>query len=291
MRLPRDGRVAIGLAVVAALVLGAIFAPVITTADPLRIDLNNMLLRPSTTHWLGTDVQGRDVWTRLVYGARVSLLVGLVSQGLALFIGVAMGLASGFYGKWVDEIIMRLADVTLAFPSLLLLIAMAAAFEPSLFVVCVVIGIVGWAAMARLVRGQVLVVRELEYVQAMRALGMNDVRVLYRHVLPNVIAPVVIAATLGIAGAIMAEAALSFLGLGVQPPTPSWGAMIADGRDLSQLRNAPWTSLAPGLAIGAAVLGFNLLGDALRDALDPRNNARRAVAEAPPSTPTVGPRG
>ncbi|MEP6778771.1 MAG: ABC transporter permease [Gemmatimonadaceae bacterium] len=290
MRRPRDGRVTIGLAVVATLVLGAIFAPVVTTADPLRIDLNNTLLRPSSTHWLGTDVQGRDVWTRLVYGARVSLLVGLVSQGLALFIGVAMGLISGFYGKWVDEIIMRLADVTLAFPSLLLLIAMAAAFEPSLFVVCVVIGVVGWAAMARLVRGQVLVVRELEYVQAMRALGMHDVRVLYRHVLPNVIAPVVIAATLGIAGAIMAEAALSFLGLGVQPPTPSWGAMIADGRDLSQLRNAPWTSLAPGLAIGAAVLGFNLLGDALRDALDPRNNARRAVAAASDSSPIVAPR-
>ncbi|MEP6763915.1 MAG: ABC transporter permease, partial [Gemmatimonadaceae bacterium] len=136
MKLPGDGRVTLGLAVVAALVLGAIFAPVVATADPLRIDLNNTLLKPSSVHWLGTDVQGRDVWARLVYGARVSLLVGLVSQGLALLIGVAMGLVSGFYGKWVDEIIMRLADVTLAFPSLLLLIAMAAAFEPSLFVVC-----------------------------------------------------------------------------------------------------------------------------------------------------------
>ncbi|MDQ6612774.1 MAG: ABC transporter permease [Gemmatimonadota bacterium] len=291
MRWPRDGRVTLGLIVVAALVLGALFAPVVTTADPLRIDLSNTLHAPSARYWLGTDVQGRDVWARLVYGARVSLLVGLVSQGLALLIGVALGLVSGFYGRWVDEVIMRLADVTLAFPSLLLLIAMAAAFEPSLFVVCVVIGVVGWAAMARLVRGQVLVVRELEYVQAMRALGLRDVRVLYRHVLPNVIAPVVIAATLGIAGAIMAEAALSFLGLGVQPPTPSWGAMIADGRDLSQLRNAPWTSLAPGLAIGAAVLGFNLLGDALRDALDPRNNARRAIANISDTTPSAAPRG
>lgn len=273
----RDGRVTLGLAVIGLLVFGAIFAPFVTTADPLHIDLANSLTRPSSEHWLGTDVQGRDVWTRLVYGARVSLLVGLVSQGIALGIGVMMGLLSGFYGKWTDEIIMRLADVTLAFPSLLLLIAMAAAFEPSLTVVCVVIGVVGWAAMARLVRGQVLVVRELEYVQAMRALGMKDLRVLWRHVLPNVIAPVVIAATLGIAGAIMAEAALSFLGLGVQPPTPSWGSMIADSRDLSQLRNAPWTSLAPGLAIGAAVLGFNLLGDALRDALDPRTAKRTSV--------------
>ena len=273
----RDGRVTLGLFVIGLLVFGAIFAPLVTGADPLRIDLANSLVPPSREHWLGTDVQGRDVWTRLIYGARVSLLVGLVSQGIALAIGVLLGLLSGFYGKWTDEVIMRLADVTLAFPSLLLLIAMAAAFEPSLTVVCVVIGVVGWAAMARLVRGQVLVVRELEYVQAMRALGMKDARVLWRHVLPNVIAPVVIAATLGIAGAIMAEAALSFLGLGVQPPTPSWGSMIADSRDLSQLRNAPWTSLAPGLAIGAAVLGFNLLGDALRDALDPRTAKRTSV--------------
>jgi ABC-type dipeptide/oligopeptide/nickel transport system permease subunit len=165
---------------------------------------------------------------------------------------------------------MRLADVTLAFPSLLLLIALAAAFEPSLTTVLVTIGVVGWAGMARIVRGQVLVVRQLEYVQAARALGERDYRIITRHLLPNVIAPVVIAATLGVAGAIMAEAALSFLGLGVQPPTPSWGSMIADGRDLEQLRHAPWTSLSPGLAIGAAVLGFNLLGDALRDALDPR---------------------
>ena len=166
---------------------------------------------------------------------------------------------------------MRLADVTLAFPTLLLLIAMVAALQPSLAVVFVTIGVVGWAGMARLVRGQVLVVRELEYVHAVRALGGGDARILPRHVLPNVIAPVVIAATPGVAGAEMAEAALSFLGLGVQPPTPSWGAMIAEGRDLSQLRTSPWTSLFPGLAIGAAVLGFNLLGDALRDALDPRH--------------------
>ncbi len=252
------------------MVLLALAAPMVTTHDPSAIDLRHALEAPSVRHWLGTDAQGRDVWARLVYGARVSLLVGVASQGIALLIGVALGLVAGYRGKWTDDVVMRLADVTLAFPSLLLLIAMAAAFEPSLTVVCVVIGVVGWAGMARLVRGQVLVVRELEYVQAMRALGARDVRILLRHVLPNVVAPVVIAATLGIAGAIMAEAALSFLGLGVQPPTPSWGAMIADGRDLSQLRNAPWTSLAPGLAIGCAVLGFNLLGDALRDALDPR---------------------
>lgn len=269
-RLRRDGRSWVGLGVVAVMMLLALAAPLVTRYEPSAIDLRHALEAPSVRHWLGTDAQGRDVWARLVYGARVSLLVGVASQGIALLIGVALGLVAGYRGKWTDDAVMRLADVTLAFPSLLLLIAMAAAFEPSLTVVCVVIGVVGWAGMARLVRGQVLVVRELEYVQAMRALGARDGRILLRHVLPNVVAPVVIAATLGIAGAIMAEAALSFLGLGVQPPTPSWGAMIADGRDLSQLRNAPWTSLAPGLAIGGAVLGFNLLGDALRDALDPR---------------------
>jgi ABC-type dipeptide/oligopeptide/nickel transport system permease subunit len=270
LRFRADRRAWFGLAVIVLFVLVAITAPWIGRFDPAQIDLMSALQAPSSRHWLGTDAQGRDVWSRLLYGTRVSLLVGIASQGLALSIGMVLGLMAGYRGRWTDEVIMRLADVTLAFPSLLLLIAMAAAFEPSLTVVCVVIGVVGWAGMARLVRGQVLVVRELEYVQAMRALGARDGRIVWRHVLPNVIAPVVIAATLGIAGAIMAEAALSFLGLGVQPPTPSWGAMIADGRDLAQLRGAPWTSLAPGLAIGTAVLGFNLLGDALRDALDPR---------------------
>jgi ABC-type dipeptide/oligopeptide/nickel transport system permease subunit len=243
----------------------------------------HQLQGPSWQHWLGTDIQGRDVWARLVYGARISLSAGIISQSIALSLGLTLGLAAGYYGKWVDEVVMRLADVTLAFPTLLLLIAMAAALQPSIGVVFVTIGIVGWAGMARLVRGQVLVVRQLEFVQASRALGSRDVRVVLKHVLPNVVAPVLIAATLGIAAAIMAEASLSFLGLGVQPPTPSWGSMIADGRDLNQLRNAPWTSVSPGLAIGAAVLGFNLLGDALRDALDPRHAARSGAIEAPGS--------
>ncbi|MBA3560050.1 MAG: ABC transporter permease [Gemmatimonadaceae bacterium] len=270
-RLRRDNRATVGLAVVVLLVAAAILAPLIARYDPTAIELVNQLAAPSSSHWMGTDYQGRDVWSRLVFGARISLTVGLVSQGIALFLGVSLGLVSGYYGKWVDDVIMRLADVTLAFPTLLLLIAMVAALQPSLGVVFATIGLVGWAGMARLVRGQVLVVRHLEFVQAARALGVRDRRIIVRHVLPNVIAPVVIAATLGMAGAIMAEAALSFLGLGVQPPTPSWGSMIADGRDLNQLRTAPWTSVFPGLAIGAAVLGFNLLGDALRDALDPKH--------------------
>ena len=278
--LRRDGRAWFGAAVVFFMVFAAIAAPLIARHDPTDIDLINGLQAPSAAHWMGTDIQGRDVWARLVYGARVSLSVGLVSQGIALALGLVLGLVAGYYGRWVDEIVMRLADVTLAFPTLLLLIALVAALQPSLVVVFLTIGLVGWAGMARLVRGQVLVVRELEYVQAMRALGARNHRIIVRHVLPAVIAPVLIAATLGVAAAIMAEAALSFLGLGVQPPTPSWGAMIADGRDLSQLRGAPWTSLFPGLAIGMTVLGFNLLGDALRDALDPRAKRKIAIEAA-----------
>ena len=273
-RLLSDNRARFGIAVVVIMALAALAAPLVATQDPLRIDLTNFLQKPSAEHWLGTDVQGRDIWARLVFGARVSLTVGLISQGIALMLGVTLGLLAGYYGRWVDELVMRLADVTLAFPTLLLLIAMVAAFQPSMLVVFATIGVVGWAGMARLVRGQVLVVRQLEYVQAIRALGAKDIRVILGHVLPNVIAPVVIAATLGVAGAIMAEAALSFLGLGVPPPTPSWGSMIADGRDLDQLRRAPWTSVFPGVAIGLAVLGFNLLGDALRDALDPKQQRK-----------------
>ena len=284
--LKSDRRAWFGAIVIVLMVLMAAAAPLVSHHDPLRIDLVNQLQGPSWAHWLGTDIQGRDVWARLVYGSRVSLSAGIVSQAIALGIGLTMGLIAGFYGGWVDEVVMRLADVTLAFPTLLLLIAMAAALQPSLIVVFITIGIVGWAGMARLVRGQVLVVRQLEFVHASRALGARDTRVMLHHVLPSVVAPVLIAATLGVAAAIMAESSLSFLGLGVQPPTPSWGAMIADGRDLNQLRSAPWTSLAPGLAIGAAVLGFNLLGDALRDALDPRHAARSGAIEAPPSART-----
>jgi len=278
-RFVSDNRARLGIGIVIVMALAALLAPLIARQSPITIDLLHILQRPSAQHWLGTDIQGRDIWSRLVYGARVSLTVGLISQGIALALGVTMGLLAGFYGRWVDEIVMRLADVTLAFPTLLLLIAMVAALQPSEGVVFATIGIVGWAGMARIVRGQVLVVRQLEYIQAIRALGAGDLRIMVQHVLPNVIAPVVIAATLGVAGAIMAEAALSFLGLGVPPPAPSWGSMIADGRDLDQLRRAPWTSVFPGIAIGAAVLGFNLLGDALRDALDPRQMYKVPKAE------------
>ena len=284
--LRRDPRAWFGVAVVVLIVLLAVLAPLVSHGDPLAIDLVNQLQGPSRQHWLGTDIQGRDVWARLVYGSRVSLTAGIVSQVIALTLGLTLGLTAGYKGGWVDEVVMRLADVTLAFPTLLLLIAMAAALQPSLIIVFFTIGVVGWAGMARLVRGQVLVVRQLEYVHASKALGARDTRIVLQHVLPNVVAPILIAATLGVAAAIMAEASLSFLGLGVQPPTPSWGAMIADGRDLNQLRHAPWTSVSPGVAIGAAVLGFNLLGDALRDALDPRHAAKSGAIEAPASART-----
>jgi peptide/nickel transport system permease protein len=284
--LRRDPRAWFGIAVVVLIVLLAVLAPFVSHGDPLAIDLVNQLQGPSRQHWLGTDIQGRDVWARLVYGSRVSLTAGIVSQVIALTLGLTLGLTAGYKGGWVDEVVMRLADVTLAFPTLLLLIAMAAALQPSLIIVFFTIGVVGWAGMARLVRGQVLVVRQLEYVHASKALGARDTRIVLQHVLPNVVAPILIAATLGVAAAIMAEASLSFLGLGVQPPTPSWGAMIADGRDLNQLRHAPWTSVSPGIAIGAAVLGFNLLGDALRDALDPRHAAKSGAIEAPASART-----
>src|SRR6266536_3009827 len=247
-RLGRDPWARFGLGLVAGLAVLALLAPWLAPGDPFRGDLAASLRPPSGAFLLGSDVQGRDVLSRVLYGARLSLAVGLISQSIALALGVTLGLVSGYYGRWMDGVIMR--------------------------VVFVVIGIVGWAGMARIVRGQVLLARGLDYVQAARALGASDARIIARHLLPNVIAPVIVAATLGIGGAIMAEAALSFIGLGAQPPTPSWGAMVAEGRDL--LRVAPWVSIAPGVAIGLTVLGLNLLGDGLRDALDVRGVGRVA---------------
>lgn len=268
-RFRRDRLFQLGLVLIAIVVISAILAPLLAPHDPLRGDLRGAYLRPpGGTYLLGTDTQGRDLLSRVIYGARISLIVGLVSQTIATLLGVTMGLLSGFYGRWVDVLVMRLADITLAFPTLLLLIAIAAAVNPSLLVVFVVIGAVGWAAMARLVRSQVLVLRGTDYVTAARALGAPDRRLLFRHLLPNVRAQVIVAATLGAAGAMMAEAALSFVGLGVKPPTPSWGSMVADGRDL--LRVAPWVSVVPGLALGLTVLGFNLVGEALREVYDPK---------------------
>ncbi len=273
-RLHRDRFFQLGLVLVAVVVAAALLAPWLAPFDPLAGDLRNAyLLGPGGRFFLGTDTQGRDGLSRVLYGARLSLAVGLISQSVSVTLGVCLGLFAGYYGQWVDALVMRLADITLAFPTLLLLIAVAAAVKPSLPVVFLVIGVVGWAGMARLVRSQVLVLKRAEFVLAAQALGALDRRVLLRHLLPNVRTQVIIAATLGIAGAIMAEAALSFVGLGAQPPTPSWGAMVADGRDL--LRVAPWVSFAPGIAIGLAVLGFNLVGDVLREVYDPKLHSER----------------
>ncbi len=273
-KLESDRFFQLGLLLVTTVIIAAVFAPWLAPHNPVTGDLRGAyLVEPGSRYFLGTDTQGRDVLSRVLYGARLSLSVGLISQSVAVTLGVLLGLVAGYYGRWVDALVMRLADITLAFPTLLLLIAVAAAVKPSLPVVFVVIGVVGWAGMARLVRSQVLVLKHSEFVLAARSLGARDRRVLLRHLLPNVRTQVIIAATLGIAGAIMAEAALSFVGLGAQPPTPSWGAMVADGRDL--LRVAPWISFAPGLAIGVAVLGFNLVGDALREAYDPKLRRER----------------
>ena len=269
----RDPLFKLGVVLVGLVVGSAILAPLVAPHDPLRGDLaNDYLAAPSRRFLLGADAQGRDVLSRLLYGARISLMVGLISQCVALTIGVTLGMVAGFYRRGIDLLVMRAADITLAFPSLLLLIAVAAAIRPSLALTFVIIGVVGWAGVARLVRAQVLVLSRSDYVTASRALGARDRWIMRRHLLPNVSTPVIIIATLGIAGAIMAEAALSFVGLGAQPPTPSWGAMVAEGRDL--LRVAPWVSVAPGLAVGVAVLGFNLVGDGLREALDPLTRPR-----------------
>lgn len=268
-----------GAGVCVLLLVVGIVGPWMAPYDPLAQDLDRSLEGPSRAHWFGTDSFGRDILSRVLYGARISLMVGVASQAIAFSLGVALGVVSGYYGGKIETLVMRLADVTLAFPTLLLLIAITAAFQPSLVVVFVAIGVVGWAGMARLVRSQALVVRELDFVHAARALGMNDPRIVLRHVLPSCLAPAIIAVTLGMASAILLEAALSFIGLGAQPPTPSWGSMISDGRDF--LRTAPWISVFPGLAIGFVVLGFNLFGDGLRDAMDPRMRGRGGAAPRP----------
>lgn len=259
----------VGLAIIIAIILLAIFAPYVSLADPLAIDYAHTAAPPGVSnHPLGTDAVGRDILARLIYGTRVSLQVGVVAVGIAASLGTAVGLASGYYGGFVDNLLMRIVDVFLAFPVIVLAIAIIAVLGPSLVNVMIALGLVAWTTYARVVRGQVLVLRELDFVQAARAVGTGDVRIIVRHILPNAIAPIIVLATVGMAGAIIAEAALSFLGLGVQPPTPSWGSMLNEGRAF--LRIAPHISTLPGLAIMITVLGFNFLGDGLRDALDPR---------------------
>lgn len=259
----------LGLAIIAGIILLAIFASVASPADPLAIDYAHPAAPPGAAgHLLGTDAAGRDILARLIFGTRISLQVGIVAVGIATTIGTTVGLIAGYRGGAIDNVLMRTVDVFLAFPVIVLAIAIIAVLGPSLVNVIVALGLVAWTTYARVVRGQVLVLREQDFVQAARAMGTSDGRIIMRHILPNALAPIIVLATLGMATAIIAEAALSFLGLGVQPPTPSWGTMLNEGRAF--LRTAPHISTFPGLAIMLTVLGFNFLGDGLRDALDPR---------------------
>lgn len=258
----------VGAVIVVAAVLVAVLGPLVGTIDPTVQDLALRLEGPTRTHWLGLDELGRDIFARVLAGARVSLLVGLVVVAVSATIGTAIGSIAGYFGGWVDEAISRVIDILMAFPGLLLAIALVAVLGPSLTNVVIALAVIGWVGYARVVRGQVLRVRELDYVQAAKALGADNVRMLARHVVPAALPVVTVQATLGMGGAILAEASLSFLGLGVQPPTPSWGTMLSYGK--AHLLDAPHLTIFPGLAIALLVLGFNFLGDGLRDRLDPR---------------------
>ncbi len=258
-----------GAIVVGGLCLVALLAPWLAPYDPQAIDTWHILEAPSSAHLLGTDSLGRDCLSRLIYGSRISLLVGVVSVGIATSIGTVLGALAGFYGRWVDTLIMRLVDIMLCFPTIFLIMAVIAFLQPSIWNIMAVIGLTGWMGVARLVRAEFLSLRQRDFVLAARISGASSLRIAFHHILPNAIAPILVAATLGVGGAILTESALSFLGIGVQPPTPSWGNMLTEGKD--NLEIAWWLSVFPGLAILITVLGYNLLGEGLRDALDPRS--------------------
>lgn len=267
----RKNRLALaGLALLVALYFVALLAPFLAPYDPIaQVDIvRTRYLAPSWEHWFGTDQFGRDVLSRVLYGARISLAIGFVATAIAITLGTLLGAVAGYLGARVDTLIMRFTDLVLAFPRLVLLILVVALFEPSLTLMIVVLGLTQWPGTTRIVRGEVLSLREREFIQAARALGMGKSRIVLRHLVPNVLAPVIVAATLGIGNTIVLEAGLSFLGLGVQPPTPSWGSIVAEGKQ--NLIGGWWVTAFPGLAIVVTVLAFNLVGDGLRDALDPR---------------------
>ena len=275
-RLARRRTALVGLGVVVIVLLAALFAPWLSPFDPLEQDINQRLKEPGwqtaagRIHVLGTDHLGRDILARVIFGSRIALVVGLSAVLISGVLGMAIGLVAGYFGGKVDDFFMRLADIQLAFPFILLAIAVIAVRGPTLFNIILVIGVSSWVVYARVVRGEVLSIREREFVQAAIALGSRDGRVVVRHVLPNAFTPWLVVATLDMARVIVIESALSFLGLGVQPPTPTWGGMLADGR--VYLSTAWWLATFPGLAILVTVLGINLLGDGLRDTLDPRLN-------------------
>lgn len=261
----------IGLIIVAILLVVAIFAPWIATHDIGATDLSIRYLGPNTAHWFGTDSTGRDVFSRVVFGARISLRVGIIVVCVSVFFGTILGALAGYYGGWIDRLVSGYVfNVFLAFPGLLLAIAMVAFLGAGLNKLILALCIIGWVGYARLIRAQVLKVREYDFVQAARALGAGDLRILLIHILPNAIQPLIVQASLGMAGAVLSEASLSFLGLGVPPPAPSWGVMIEEARDLSTLQVAPHALIFPGIAIALTVLAFNFIGDGLREYLDPK---------------------
>jgi len=246
----------------------SLLAPWIAPYDPGAIDLKLVLMPPSAAHLLGTDQLGRDVLSRMIWGAKISLKVGFAATGLAIFIGTILGAIAGYYGRWIDAAIMRFVDIMLCFPTFFLILAVIAFLEPSIWNIMIVIGLTGWMGITRLVRADFTSLRERDFVLAARGIGAGDFRIILVHILPNAMASVLVAATLGVAGAILTESALSFLGIGVQPPTPSWGNILTAGKDNIDI--AWWLSLYPGLAILLTVLGYNLLGEGIRDSLDPR---------------------
>lgn len=260
----------VGLGILVILVLLALFADVIADYDTVVIKQNlaNRLKGPSAEHWLGTDEFGRDIFARLIHGARVSLKVGIIAVGISIVLGGILGALAGFYGGRIDNIIMRIMDVFLAVPSILLAIAIVSALGPSIINLMVAISISSVPRYARIVRASVLSIRDQEFVEAARAIGANNARIIFRHIIPNSLAPVIVQGTLGVASAILSTAGLSFIGLGIQPPAPEWGSMLSGGRQY--LRYAWWVTTFPGVAIMITILSLNLLGDGLRDALDPR---------------------
>ena len=267
-RLRRNPAAMVGLVILGLFGALAALAPVVAPADPIVQDLNTRLLPPTWHHWLGTDDLGRDLLSRIIYGGRVSLTVGIVSVGFALGVGTLLGLTAGFYGGWSDSVTMRMMDIMLAFPATLLAIFIVGVRGPGLNNAMLAIGVINIPIFARIVRGSVLRVRQEDFVDAARALGAGQRRILGRHILPNTLAPIIVQTTLGIGAAVLETAALSFLGLGAQAPTPEWGAMLTNTREY--LRDAPWAATFPGIAILLTVVASNLLGDGLRDALDPR---------------------
>ena len=260
----------VGFIIIVSVFILAMLAPLISPFDPNDIDVKAILLAPSWHHWMGTDGLGRDVLSRMLHGGRISLLVGLVAVGIATAIGIVLGAISGYYRGWVDTLIMRLVDVMLSIPSFFLILAVIAFLTPSIWNIMIVIGLTSWMGVTRLVRAEFLSLSGREFVMASRTLGAKDARLIFTHLLPNSLTPIIVSAVLGVAGAVLMESGLSFLGLGVQAPQASWGNILTDGKEYIQF--AWWLSLFPGLAILITVLGYNLLGEGLRDALDPRSN-------------------